>query len=139
MKKIYLASPFFSEEERGIMERVLFRLRSLGYEVYAPYEHIVDKAWEKPNPLWAREIFHDDRDAINEADWVYVIDFGMNSDTGTAWECGYAYAKGKYVFHILAGNTNTYSLMMCNGSDHSCTLGNFLNGETWVSPEINQK
>ena len=40
----------------------------------------------------------------------------MYSDSGTAWECGYAYGIGKPV-HMLVDDWNEkiYSLMMING------------------------
>ena len=35
---------------------------------------------------------------LNEADAVYYFCEGMNGDIGSAWECGYAYGKGKRIF-----------------------------------------
>lgn len=56
--------------------------------------------------------------ALDEVDVVYVLNFGMYSDSGTAWEAGYAYAKGKAVINILVNpEKDIYSLMMLNAAE----------------------
>jgi nucleoside 2-deoxyribosyltransferase len=47
-----------------------------------------------------------------------VLNFGMYSDSGTAWEAGFAAALEIPVIQVLCGFENcTYSLMMMNGCD----------------------
>lgn len=132
-EKAYLASPFFDECERAIYHKVIDYLRNLmGYDLYVPMEHTVEGAWEMSNAIWAERVFEEDIHAIDEAEIVFVINFGMYSDSGTAWECGYAYAKGKKVVTIIvAPQTTTYSLMMINGCD---TIININNPLVEVSP-----
>ncbi len=56
-----------------------------------------------------------------------VLNFGMYSDSGTTWECGYAYAKGKTVRMLLNTYTETeFSLMMVNGCDEVDSMVNYL-------------
>ena len=100
--KAYLAAPFFNQNERYIYARVIDYLRHAEMlDLYVPQEHTIEDAW-----------------ALDEAKVVYVLNFGMYSDSGTAWEAGYAYAKGKRIVNILVNQKdNVYSLMMINGAN----------------------
>lgn len=120
----YIASPFFTDVQRDMVRKVARRLRSLGNDVYVPMEHEIPAAWEKPNAQWAKEVFEEDRKAIDNSDAVIVINWGMNVDTGTAWECGYACGIGKKVLQIIPKENEIYSLMMIN-----CTPGIYLPDE----------
>lgn len=115
MKKIYLASPLFTDYERQKVQRVASIWRNMGYEVYVPMEHTIEDAWEMPNYEWAKKVFDEDVKAIQEADAVYCIYYGLYSDSGTAWKCGYAYALGKPV-HLIDESNEEVSLMVINGS-----------------------
>lgn len=112
MKKIYLASGFFTEETRNKVVEVAFVLRKLGFSVFVPMEHEIPNAWEKPNRQWAKEVFENDIKAINECDEVHYLDFGYQGDCGAAWEVGYAYAKGIPVECYACGRD--ISLMIAN-------------------------
>lgn len=123
--KIYLASPFFSHEEVVIYRQVIHDLRNAGHEVYAPQEHTIDGAWDMSNKDWANRVYINDINAIDDCACVMVLNFGMYSDSGTAWEAGYAFALNKWVVHVLCGGDNaTYSLMMMNGCDKVIELRN---------------
>ena len=121
--KIYLASPFFNEAELEIYHQVVTDLRQAGYEVYVPQEHTIPDAWSLSNMEWARQVFVEDCYAIDACQVVMILNFGMYSDSGTAWEAGYAFAKGKQVVNVLCGGENaTYSLMMMNSCDNVIEL-----------------
>lgn len=142
MKKVYLASPCFNKKERSAVELVVDFLRnSKGLEVYVPMEHTVENAWDLPNNVWAKAVFEEDIKAIDECDTVVLLNWGMYSDSGTAWECGYAYAKGKKVINLLMPATNKdYSLMMINGSEKAIPWFSFVTDEQWNNLNaINQK
>lgn len=117
--KAYLAAPFFNQNERYIYARVIDYLRNAEHlDLYVPQEHTVEDAWNLSNSAWAWEVFKEDVRALDEAKIVYVLNFGMYSDSGTAWEAGYAYAKGKRIVNILVNQKdNVYSLMMINGTN----------------------
>lgn len=116
--KIYLASPFFNEAELEVYRRVITILRAEGYEVYVPQEHTIEGGWDMSNADWANRVYVDDIKAIEQCECVMILNFGMYSDSGTAWEAGYALAKDKWTVQVLCGNENTtYSLMMLNGCD----------------------
>ena len=108
---IYLAAPFFNEKEREAVERVAMAMRKL-YNVYVPMEHSIDNAWDMSNYRWGRCVFEEDIRAIDNSRIVAVLDWGHYADAGTAWECGYAYGKGKQVHRIRMDRDCIYSLMM---------------------------
>ena len=113
--KIYLASPLFTEFERENVKAVASYLRSKGHSVYVPMEHSIENAWDYPNHEWARMVFDEDVKAIRECDEVHCIYYGLYSDSGTAWECGFAYALGKPV-ELIDQSNNEVSLMVVNGA-----------------------
>ena len=132
--KIYLASPFFSTEEVAIYRQVIQDLRTAGHEVYAPQEHTIEGAWEMSNAQWAELVYLTDIEAIRQSEMVMILNFGMYSDSGTAWEAGYAYAMEKRTVHVLCGGENaTYSLMMLNGCDEVISLRDVVRFEEWSS------
>lgn len=113
--KIYLASPLFTEFERENVKAVASHLRSKGHSVYVPMEHSIENAWDYPNHEWAQMVFDEDVKAIRECDEVHCIYYGLYSDSGTAWECGFAYALGKPV-ELIDQSNNEVSLMVVNGA-----------------------
>lgn len=125
MKQAYLASPFFKNKEIHVYDEVIKILKEKGYDLFIPRDHEVENAWGKSNTEWARDVFIADLNALNKADIVFVINHGMYSDSGTAWECGYAYAKEKMVVNILVDTMQkdkSFSLMMINGADMTIPL-----------------
>jgi nucleoside 2-deoxyribosyltransferase len=88
MTKIYLAGPLFSLAEQGFNAELARFLESQGFEVFLPQEH-------EPRDKTARAIFDMDVAAIDWAGMMVACMDGPDPDSGTAWECGYAYAKGK--------------------------------------------
>lgn len=129
MRKIYLASPFFSKEELVVYKEVIDILRKLkDVEVFVPMEHEIKNGMEMENKVWANKVFETDRRALYESDYVFVLNFGMYSDSGTAWEAGYAFALGKKVFQVCCGENSDYSLMMINGCTHVITLEDLRKG-----------
>ena len=126
--KIYLASPWFKNNERVMYSQILNKMREQGHEVYAPIEHEIPNAWDLSNAEWGRQVLFADIQAIQECDEVWVLNFGMYSDSGTAWECGYAYGIGKTVRQLVYGfgEDKTYSLMMINGCEEYDLMGNYL-------------
>ena len=112
--KVYLASPLFTEYEKDNVREWAKRLREEGHEVYVPMEHQIENAWDMPNNEWGYKVFQEDIKAIDEAEKMIVLYYGLYSDSGTAWEQGYAYAKGKQVQVINMGCAEA-SLMAVNG------------------------
>ena len=103
MKKIYIAGPDVFEKdavERGKKYQEL--CSEYGYEGLYPLDNEVDFSVGKQEA--ARQIFEANRHMIDECDIVIanLNPFrGKESDSGTVWECGYAYAKGKKVYGYM--------------------------------------
>ena len=117
--KIYLASPFFNETELAAVERAEQILRGRGFELFSPREHEMRDA-DPGSRAWAEAIFAMDRDAIDACDRMVVLNHGGYGDTGTAWECGYAYAKGIPAVIVHIGEDA--NLMVTEGSAANITL-----------------
>lgn len=112
-KRVYLASPFFDETEIEIMENVLRILRDKGLEVFAPYEN-QNKHLEFASKEWRDATFKGDVDGIDTADIIVGINSkGNYDDVGTAWELGYAYAKG-IPFLLVNVTGSTINLMVAD-------------------------
>ena len=144
--KIYLASPFFNEDETKVYNEVIELLRSeKDLKVFVPREHTIPNAWEMSNSAWGESVFAVDYLALMNSDVVVVLNFGMYSDSGTAWECGCAFALGKKVVNVLCGDADTeYSLMMVNGTNIVVTLEEFRVNLfehilKWYEKEANEK
>jgi nucleoside 2-deoxyribosyltransferase len=106
MMKIYLASPFFNEEENAWVENAEKILRNRGFDVYSPREHEVRDTDAVGTVKWANDTFFQDVHAIDESDCVVMLYHGNYSDSGTAWECGYAYAIDKEVICVQIGDVS---------------------------------
>lgn len=124
--KIYLASPFFNEKELNYYKIVINDLRKRGYDLFVPAEHEITNAWDLSNQAWGEAVFGVDISAINKCDVVIVLNWGMYSDSGTAWELGYAFALGKKTINVCMNNGETYSLMMTNGADYNILLSDLI-------------
>ena len=84
--KIYLAGPLFSVAERNFNNVLTLLLRTKGHEVWLPQEF-------EQRSMTASQIFSKDVEGIDWADVVVANMDGPDPDSGTSWECGYAYRK----------------------------------------------
>ncbi len=96
--KIYLAAPLFSESERRYNESIATLLRENLFSVYLPREVGDDSATRGEAEL--ERMFSQHVDALEKTDFVVAIIDGADADSGTSWEMGYAYAKGKPVIAL---------------------------------------
>jgi nucleoside 2-deoxyribosyltransferase len=108
--KVYLASPFFNDEEVARVAQMERTLRSLGLEVFSPreaqYEGLVFGTKE-----WRTAVFHNNVQHILDADVVVAIhDVGQAGypDSGTVWEMGVAAAEDipLIIFNEKGANVN---------------------------------
>lgn len=102
-KKIYLASPFFNEQEIEKVNKVKNILRSKGLNVFAPIEH-QHKELEFGSQKWRDTVFKSDMDAIYDCDIMVAILDGNNMDSGTAFECGVCKQINKPLIVFNEGN-----------------------------------
>ncbi|MFT9469356.1 nucleoside 2-deoxyribosyltransferase [Leuconostoc pseudomesenteroides] len=113
-KKIYLASPFFDEEQIDRVSRAESALakNETASSVFSPREHQHEE-FEMFSHEWRIATYNGDVDAINDADiMVAVIDYvGQEVDPGTAWEFGYAVANNIPVI-VVKEKEGAVNLMM---------------------------
>ena len=83
--KLYFAGPLFSAAERAWNAEIVAELRAAGHEVFLPQE-------QEPG-MDAAGIFASDVAGIDWAAALVAVMDGPDPDSGTAWECGYAYGK----------------------------------------------
>ena len=94
--KLYLAGPLFSRAERNFNEQLEALLEVAGFETWLPQDI-------EPRESTPKAIFEMDLEGIDWCDTVVACMDGPDADSGTAWECGYAFARGK---HILLYRTD---------------------------------
>jgi nucleoside 2-deoxyribosyltransferase len=114
--RIYLAGPLFTAAERSFNRRLRDLLEPYGHEVWLPQEH-------EPRTRGARDIFLMDVEGLDSSDVVVANMDGPDPDSGTCWECGYAYKKKPIVVYRTdfrkSGDTETsaYNLMLTESAD----------------------
>ena len=116
--KIYIASAMFTEEQKERIDKHAKLLRAMGHTVYVPHEFKVPNADKMENIEWAKNVFEHDIEALDNADAIYYFCEGMEGDLGSAWECGYAYAKGKQIFVDELSYGTEISLMVAQCSNN---------------------
>ena len=94
-KKAYIAGPLFDEGERWWIESVEKLVADAGFETFLPHRDNPPK-----DQFNVRTIFDNDKRGIDECDVVVASLNGVTTDDGTAWELGYAYARGKYLIGL---------------------------------------
>lgn len=98
--RIYLAGPLFSEAERDWLKKLQLEMQNSGYEVVWPYELFEQSEVDSWGDEAAGKIMEYCRDALADCDLVVALLDGAQVDDGTAWEIGFARARGMPVFGI---------------------------------------
>ncbi len=96
MRNVYLAAPLFSEAERDFNRKLRDRIQSAGFNVFLPQEDSNNFQGEGRQKI----IFDKNLDAIDASNILVAVIDGADIDSGTAWEIGYAYAKGKTILGL---------------------------------------
>lgn len=97
MKTIYLAAPLFSEAECDFNRKLRDEIKQIGFAVFLPQEDSNNIKDEKNRQ---EIIFNKNVSAIGKSDIIVAVIDGADADSGTAWEIGYAFSKGKPVFGL---------------------------------------
>lgn len=95
MKKAYIAGPLFSDAERAFNLQIDAIAQAAGFSTFLPQR-------DAPvlGPHNGNEVFGIELKAIGDADVVVANLDGMDVDSGTAWEIGYAVGFGKSIIGI---------------------------------------
>ncbi len=94
----YIAGPLFNEGERWFDEQIERVASESGLITFLP--HRDGKEGKLKGPENICNIFAEDVAAIDQSDIVIANLNGVTSDDGTAWELGYAYARGKHLIGV---------------------------------------
>lgn len=124
MKRVYLASPFFNDIEVAILEQVEGILAQKGLNVFSPFRNNIEGV-EVGSRQWSIETFMKDIKYIKWSEIVVGIYHGNYSDSGTAWELGYAFATDKPVILVHVGENS--NLMVHEGAHANITLDELKN------------
>lgn len=108
MKKIYIAGPdVFEKNSIKIGEDYVSLCNKYGFEGLYPLDNVID--FNQAKQKIAQDIFFANKRLIEECDIVVAnLDSfrGKESDSGTVWECGYAFGLGKEVYGYLSREGN---------------------------------
>lgn len=111
MPKVYLASPLgFAESTRDFMPLIESQLTDCGYTVVNPWHladpqkfaaaTLIENMGERRQALHKvnMEVAAENEKAIRECQLVVAVLDGIDVDSGTASEVGFAYAIGKRIY-----------------------------------------
>jgi guanosine-3',5'-bis(diphosphate) 3'-pyrophosphohydrolase len=84
--RLYWAGPLFSLGERWLNQTLAEELQILGYAVFLPQAECAGLS----DP---QAIFERCRLGLDQANAVIAVLDGADADSGTCWECGYAFAR----------------------------------------------
>lgn len=96
MKTVYLAAPLFSEAERDFNHRLRDEIKNAGFNVFLPQEDSNNVHGKSRQKI----IFDKNMEAIDSSDIIVAVIDGTDVDSGTSWEIGYAFAKGKTIIGL---------------------------------------
>ena len=113
MLRIYQAGPLFSHAEQDFHRTMKKALQQYGHEVIWPFELFCPDEVAEWGETAPRRIMLEDSQAILSCDVVVALLDGPQVDDGTAWEIGFAYAKGIPVIGIRTDFRN------CGDNAHS--------------------
>ena len=108
--KVYLASPLgFAASTKAYMEELEQALAGTGIEIINPWKSDFNAAFQRANAIAGyaervvalrrlnTEIGRDNEESIRVSDAVLAVLDGVDMDSGTASEIGFAFALGKRV------------------------------------------
>ena len=100
MRTIYQAGPLFTQAEQTWHKALSARLRDAGHNVIWPGDLLTEEQIQNAGANAAAVIFDACRQGIERSTCVVALLDGTQVDDGTAWEIGYAYARGLPIYGI---------------------------------------
>jgi nucleoside 2-deoxyribosyltransferase len=103
LKQIYIAGPdVFERDSIEIGKKYTDLCEKYGFKGNYPLDNVID--FNQGKRKIAQDIFQANEQLIDKSDIVIAnlnTFRGKEADSGTVWECGYAYAKGKKVYGYM--------------------------------------
>ncbi len=109
--RAYIAGPLFNEGERWFDEQIDARAQKVGLETFLPHRDGMELL---PTNRTINDIFQLDVRMIDACDIVIANLNGVTTDDGTAWELGYAYARGKHLIGVYTDMRLTFNEQVVN-------------------------
>lgn len=114
--RIYFAAPLFTQSEWRWNAEIGRALRNAGFAVTLPQER-AEPMLKGDEPFSSDELFAANLQAIQSSDIIVAILDQADSDSGTCWECGYAYSLGIPILGIrtdirASGDAGSVNLML---------------------------
>ncbi len=104
MKQVYIAGPLFTEGERTLLEKIDTLCTQLGFQTYLPHR---DAGLFTRDKEGSKRFFLNDVAKLDAAYLVVAVLNGLDVDSGTSWEMGYGFARGKRVIGYI-NDTRVY-------------------------------
>lgn len=129
LNRVYLAGPFFSDQQKKRLDDIQALLEqndTIG-DIFRPGKDEYMAA-EFGSFEWQTAVFKHDVNNINNSDIVVAeLDYQLEDnlsepDSGTAWECGYAFANNVPTFGVRFDEAPPLNLMLAG------SLTGFFNG-----------
>lgn len=98
-KTVYLAGPLFTHAELKYNLELKETMMKKGFSVFLPQIDAEDAAAEREKQN-QECIFKKCLEGVNSSDIVVAVLDGVDVDSGTAWELGYAYSRGKPIIGL---------------------------------------
>ena len=117
MKKVYIASPFFNEEQLERVKYIERLLKRYNIEYFSP--RIDTRVKPDSTDEERKRAFADNIDAIKNCEYIIVVTDGK--DIGTMFEAGFAYSIDKPILYFAEtlGN-NPFNLMLAMSANAIC-------------------
>jgi nucleoside 2-deoxyribosyltransferase len=96
---VYIAGPLFTAAERTWNSALASALRERGVSVVLPQEEAAALI-SKSGTFIPSELYENCLQGIAKSDVVVAVLDGADADSGTAFECGFAVARGKQVIGL---------------------------------------
>lgn len=108
IKNVYVAAPWFNEEQSERERFIVRKLKEFGFKVFAPR----DESLVKPDDNYKKRLegFESNKNAICKCDLVVAVTNGK--DMGTLFDTGYAHSHGKPIIYFAEGLEDGFNLML---------------------------
>lgn len=122
--KIYLASPFFKEDQIERISYIEQVLDENNIQYFSPRKEFVVKPDATKEDR--KKGFLGNCNAIDNSSYIIAVTDGK--DMGTIWECGYAYGQGKPIIYFAETlGDNPFNLMLAESGITVCKSREELN------------